>query len=134
MNPGANQIRVAIVDDHEIFRRILRVVLEGQRGIDVIAEAENGLAAIEMVENYRPDVVILDIQMPFMNGVEATKIIKSKFPATRIIVLSTYTDDGVRVLALEAGASHCLSKEFNPSGLISVIRNCVRGSTQPTSP
>ena len=134
MTLETNPIRVGIVDDHEIFRKVIQVVLEGQRGISVVAEAENGLRAIEMVEQHRPDVVLMDINMPFMNGVTATQIIKSQFPETCIIVLSTHTDDCTRLHSLEAGASHCLSKAFNPSGLINVIRNSFLEPTQASSP
>ena len=112
------QIRVAIFDDHAVFRKVLRIILEKQHDLTLVAEADNGLTAVEMVDEHRPDVVLMDINMPVVNGLDATGIITSKYPRTRVVILSMHSDDGVRVRAKEVGASHFLSKDCQPKGLI----------------
>ncbi len=118
-----DQIRIGIVDDHAVVREGLRCILQSQSRMLIVAEAENGLAALEMVDQHRPDVILMDINMPVMDGLEATRIITAKHPQTKVVVLSMHTDDGIRVQAQEAGASHFLSKDCNPQAIADVIRN-----------
>ena len=117
-----DQIRVGIVDDHVVFRQSLRSILVTYRDLVVIGEADNGLAALEMADEHRPDVILMDLNMPLMDGLQATEIITSKHPRTKVVVLSMHTDDGVRALAREVGASHFLSKDSNLKGIADVIR------------
>jgi two-component system response regulator DegU len=116
-------IKVAIVDDHEVFRKCIRVIIEREPDFALVAEADNGLSALEMVNEHRPSVVLMDLNMPVMDGFSATSIIKSRFPQIRVMVLSMHSDEGIRVRAMEAGASHFLSKDCNPSGIVNLIRS-----------
>ncbi len=119
-----NKIRIAIVDDHAVLRNGVACILRNQPDLAVVAEAENGLIAIEMVDRLLPDVVLMDLNMPVMDGYAATKIIKAKHPQVKVIVLSMHNDDGVRARALEAGACHFLSKDCTPAGIVAAIRHC----------
>ena len=119
-----NHIRVMLVDEQPVFRGSLKLMLKTEPGISVVAEAGDGLAALEAVELYKPDVVVLDIRLPQLTGAEATKAITQRHPGTKVIVLTLLTDDGTRVKALEAGAHFCLSKESHSKGLLAVIKAC----------
>jgi two-component system response regulator DegU len=119
-------IRVLVVDDSAVFRNCLRNLLQNQTDITVVAEAENGLAAIASVEEYRPDIVLMDISMPIMGGIKATHMITSKHPQSRVIMLSMHSDDSVRTAAREAGATRFFMKDGQSKGLIEVIRSTYR--------
>src|SRR5512138_1021805 len=114
----ASPVRVAVVDDHAVFRQCIRHLIGQAPDLALIAEAENGLAAVEIVDAHRPDVVLMDLNMPIMDGFEATRIITAKYPRTRVVVLSMHSDDGIRVRALESGACHFLSKDCRPAGIV----------------
>jgi len=117
-------IRIAIVDDHADFRKALRSQLERDKTLDVIGEADNGLDAITLVKDFRPEVVLMDLNLPVADGFDATSVITEEYPATKVIVLSMHTLDDVRERALEAGASNFLSKDCSPKGIVTAIRNC----------
>lgn len=114
-------VRVAIVDDQQMFRQSLRLVLERESGLKVVAEADNGQSAIAIVEEHRPDVVLMDIRMPVMNGIDATRIITSRFPETRVIILSMHQDQTFAAQACQAGACRCLCKDCNPKDILDAI-------------
>jgi two-component system response regulator DegU len=116
------EYRVAIVDDHATFRQALKILLERVLGFCVIAEAENGRNGIKVVEEHKPDVVLMDISMPIMNGFEATKIIASRFPHTRVVILSMRCDREIIRSSYQAGASDYLCKGCSPKEIRSAIK------------
>ncbi len=122
-------IRVLACDDHELFRRGLRMVLEVEDGIEVVAEAEDGEAAVRLVEELAPDVVLMDVRMPRMDGVESTKIIRQRFPTTRIIVLSASDEEDDVFGAFQAGANGYLLKEVSIEEVAGAVRSVHRGDS-----
>lgn len=117
-------IRIAIADGYDVFRNTFRILLEREPDFEVIAEATDGLAAVLMAEQHKPDVVLVDVSLPRLDGFEVTRVIASKFPQTKVIAITMYSDDGTRVKALEAGACYCFSKDGIFKGLLAVIRSC----------
>ena len=107
----------------------LRSMLKLDPRLTLVAEAENGSAAIAMVEEHRPDVVLMDITMPVMNGIDATRIITTKFPDTRVIVLSMNRDKAYLDTAYQAGAFRCLPKCCSPDELFKAITDDFPGVT-----
>ncbi|MBT3713365.1 MAG: response regulator transcription factor, partial [Anaerolineae bacterium] len=97
-------IRILLVDDHKIVRQGVRAFFDAQEGIEVIGEAGSGAAAVKMIEEHVPDVVLMDLIMPGIDGVEATRLAKSISPRTQIVVLTSYHDDEHIFPALQAGA------------------------------
>ena len=123
-------IRIGLVDDHPAFRDSFRHLLERESDLSVVAVAGDGLAAIELVKQHQPDVVVTDVRLPRMDGLEATREIATKHPGTKVVVMTLFTDDGTRVKALEAGAHHCLAKESNFQGMLAAIRGCRNSNLQ----
>ena len=97
-------IRVLIVDDHAVVRQGLRHILQEQKDVEVMGEAEDGLGALKKIRDLRPDIVLLDIAMPRLNGLEAVRLIKEKFPRTQIVILSMYKKEAYVHEALSSGA------------------------------
>ena len=120
-------ITVMLVDDHEIVRQGVRFFLETHPDFSVIAEADSGLTAIKLAEEKIPDVVLMDLLMPEMGGVEATRRIKDLSPRTQIVVLTSYHDDEHIFPALQAGAISYVLKDVRMEELADVIRRAVRG-------
>jgi NarL family two-component system response regulator LiaR len=120
-------IRVLIADDHPVVRRGLRGFLETYADIEVVAEAENGAQAVALAREHVPDVILMDLLMPEMDGVEAIGHIVAFSPASRIIVLTSYTEDEYLFPAMRAGALGYLLKDVEPEELVSAIRAAVRG-------
>jgi two-component system, NarL family, response regulator len=110
MSTAPRMIRILAVDDHALLRRGLAAVINAEPDMKLVAEASSGEEAVEKFRNHRPDVVLMDIQMPGLNGVEATHSILSEFPDARIIVLTTYHGDAQVLRALRAGARAYLLK------------------------
>jgi len=121
-------IRVAIADDSAAVRMSLRSMLKLDPRLTLVAEAENGSAAIAMVEEHRPDVVLMDITMPVLDGIEATRIITSKFPGIRVIVLTAHSSESIAAKAFKAGASHLLTKGCSAEEILDAIMICFLGS------
>jgi DNA-binding NarL/FixJ family response regulator len=121
-------IKVLIVDDQPILREGLKSLLSTCEDIDVIAEAGNGKEAIEQLTHVTPDVILMDIRMPVLNGVEATKHIKEKYPSVIIIILTTFDDDQYILDALRNGASGYLLKDMGIQQLAAAIRDGVSGN------
>lgn len=121
-------IRIGIADDHAVFRKTLRSTIVLQPGVAVVAEAEDGSSAIAMVEKHRPEIVLMDISMPVLDGIEATRIIRSKFPDTKVIVLTMHTDDCYFSSAYQAGACSLLPKGCTKNELLRTIRDCLYDS------
>jgi DNA-binding NarL/FixJ family response regulator len=119
-----NKIRVMLVDDHLMFREKLFNWIGKYLDMHIVGEAANGLEAVTMARSLYPDVILMDVRMEKMNGLEATKIIMSELPKTCIIGLSI-NDDRETVSAMKAaGAAYCFSKDCNMNHLLSAIRNC----------
>ena len=122
-------IRIIIADDHEIFRDGFKVLLRGLAEVRLVGEAINGKELIKLTEDFQVDVVITDIKMPEMDGITATKIIKTQFPEIKIITLSMFDDDASIVDMLEAGASGYVLKNTNKAELLEAIKTVYAGNT-----
>ena len=120
-------IRVLLVDDQDILVEGLRLILGREAGIEIIGTANNGRKAYEACKWSRPDVVLMDIKMPEVNGVEATGMIKKDFPEVKIIVLTTFNDDEYIYEALKNGASGYLLKDASPAEIAGAIRAAYKG-------
>lgn len=120
-------IRVLIVDDHAIVREGLRTLLSEEEELDVIGEASNGAEAVGVIATHRPDVVLMDLMMPVMDGVEATRRVRQQTPASRVIVLTSFRDDQLVQDAIRAGATGYLLKDVLKGDLLSAIRRAARG-------
>ena len=122
------KIRLMIVEDHPLFGAGLKRVLELEDDIEIVAEARTGKQAVELAEQYHPDVVIMDINLPEMNGLQATREITSRFDDIGVIVITAYHDDEQLFHALRAGAMAYYSKDVQPSELIPAIRQVAKGN------
>jgi NarL family two-component system response regulator LiaR len=123
-------IKVLIVDDHQVVRQGLRTFLELHEDIRVVGEAGNGEEAVAMAARLAPDVILMDLVMPGMDGITATSRIKSIHPATRVIALTSFTEDDKIFPALQAGASSYLLKDVTPDELVEAIRAAHHGETR----
>lgn len=123
-----NRISVLLVDDHPIVRNGVKSYLEVLDDMEVIGEASSGEEAIEFVKNNLPDVILMDLIMGGMNGVEATKIIKQIVPSTQVVVLTSHHDDSLVFPALKAGAISYVLKVISPEELANVIRMASKGT------
>jgi len=123
------KIRVLVVDDHTIVRDGICALLRLAGDIEVVGEAANGREALEMVRKLMPDVMLIDIAMPNMNGLEATRHIRKEFPRVRVLVLTQYDDKEHVFWAIEAGAIGFISKTAASSELVSGIRSVYRGDS-----
>ena len=121
------KIRILVVDDHPVLRDGVAAILANQADMEMVGEARNGGEAVERFRALRPDVTLMDLQMPGMNGVAAIAAIRSDYPGARIIVLTTYTGDVQAVRALKAGAVGYLLKNSLRTELIDAIRDVHRG-------
>jgi len=122
-----DKIKVLLVEDHTIVRKGLRAILDGEEGIEVIEEAENGREAVAKVEQLRPDVVLMDISMPILNGLEATRQIRKRFPEVKVLILTMHTNEEYIFQILRAGASGYVVKQAVPTELVSAIHDVYRG-------
>src|SRR5579872_3498858 len=120
-------IRILLADDHTVVRKGLCLLLEGHAGFKVVAEASNGREAVTMAEAHNPDVAVLDIAMPMLNGIEAARQICDKAPQTAIVFLSMHSDEGYVLKALKAGARAYLLKDSAEYDLISAIKAVSEG-------
>ena len=121
-------IRVLLADDHRMLREGLRRSLT-EEGFDIVGEAENGEQAVRMVAELQPDVVLMDVSMPEMDGVEATRLIGGSFTATQVIMLTMHADKEVLADAIRAGASGYLVKDCSTEEIAEAIRMAVQGDT-----
>ncbi len=122
-------ISVLIVDDHAVVRQGLATFLELQDDIEVVGEASNGLEAIEQAKQLKPDIILMDLEMPQMDGIEATRQIRVQYPESKIIVLTSFATNNKIVPAIKAGASSYELKDVSPSDLVDAIRMTYQGET-----
>jgi DNA-binding NarL/FixJ family response regulator len=122
------KISVLLVDDHTVVRQGLRALLNSEEDIDVIGEAENGRQAVMLARKTPPDVVVMDVAMPLLNGLEATRQILKISPSTKVLVLTSYGDDDCVKQLMEAGASGYLIKQTAANDLLKAIREVQRGN------
>jgi two-component system response regulator NreC len=121
------KIRILLADDHTVVRKGLRLLLESQDGFEVIADACDGRETIAFAEQHQPDVVVLDVAMPILNGIEAARQISAKFPNTAIVFLSMHSDEGYVLKALKSGARAYLLKDSAEYDLIAAIKAVSEG-------
>jgi two-component system, NarL family, response regulator NreC len=120
-------IRLLLVDDHRMMREGLRSLLEAHGGLEVVAEADNGRDAVRKARGVKPDVVVMDIGMKDLNGVEATRQLRAELPRVPVVVLSTYAHEDYVLRALEAGASAYVLKISAPGELVEAIESVAKG-------
>src|SRR5215470_5855742 len=116
------KLRILLADDHVVMRTGLRALLERQPNLEVVGESENGRETIELVTSLKPDVVVMDVGMPVLNGIEATKTIVTQHPTTAVVILSMHVDESYIMRALKAGARGYLLKDSAPADLINAIQ------------
>ncbi len=121
------KIRVLVADDHAVFREGIRLLLETRGGFEVVGEAAAGEEAVALTRSLRPDVVLMDIGMPGMNGLEATRLIQAEHPDSRVLILTIHGTDEYFFRALEAGASGYVLKEAASSDLVNAIESIHQG-------
>ena len=122
-------IRVILADDHAVVRKGIREFLEESGDIRVVAEASDGVEAVALVAEHQPDVAVLDVQMPGVTGIEATRLIKAENPAVRVLVLTAYDDDPYIFALLQAGASGYILKTADSRELVRAVRAVFRGES-----
>jgi DNA-binding NarL/FixJ family response regulator len=127
--PDRRPIRVLLADDHGVVREGLRTYLALQDGLEVVGEAADGEEAVREAERLRPDVVLMDLVMPKLDGVEAMRELRARLPDTRVIVLTSFTDDERLLPAIQAGAAGYLLKNVQPAELARAVRLAHAGDT-----
>jgi two-component system response regulator NreC len=126
---GPSHIKVLIVDDHTLLRQALRMMLERQEGIEIVGEATNGRDAVEAAERLHPDVVLMDMVMPGLNGIEATRQIVRYVPGCRVLILTAYLEDERLLESLRSGAAGYVVKRSDLDELLLAIHSVHRGNT-----
>lgn len=116
-------IKYAIADDHEVFRQGLKLVLEDDRSLKFVCEAENGFALLKLIRKHEPDVALLDLKMPAMDGFATTKEIRKEFPEMKILILTMFDEEQFIISMLEAGANGYLTKNANPDEIKQAIHS-----------
>jgi DNA-binding NarL/FixJ family response regulator len=122
-------IRVLLCDDHELVRLGIRSVLETNDDVEVVGEAGDGPSAVAAVEKLAPDVVVMDIRMPGASGIEACREIRSRFPDTRVLMLTSFADDEALFSSIMAGASGYVLKQIHGSDLVDAVRTVAGGGS-----
>ncbi|MET3292380.1 UNVERIFIED_CONTAM: DNA-binding NarL/FixJ family response regulator [Brevibacillus sp. OAP136] len=124
------KIKILLVDDHAVVLRGLQFFLSMQKDFEIVGEAENGKEALEKVASCQPDVVLMDMVMPVMDGIEATRLIKKTYPDVKILVLTSFSDQDYVLPALQAGAVGYLMKDMKPDQIVEAIRGSYSGNIQ----
>ena len=120
----ATPIRIVVVDDSPLYRRVICTMLKEEPNLQVVAEAGDGVYAIQAVKTHRPDVVLMDIIMPVIDGIEATRSITSNFPETKVIVFTMFIDQTYSDMAFKAGACRFITKDCGKEKLLDAIKGC----------
>jgi DNA-binding NarL/FixJ family response regulator len=120
-------IRIIIVDDQRLMREGLSMILDLEQTLEVVALASNGVEAIELVKQHRPDVVLMDIRMPILDGVQGTTQILAAYPKTKILMLTTFHDKDLIISAMQSGARGYLLKDMPSEAIVQAIRSVYRG-------
>ncbi len=128
-NRGTHPIRILLVDDHAVIRQALRMLLGSQPELEVVGDVENGREAVQAVEKLNPDVVLMDVVMPGLNGLEATRQIRRSSPGTRVVMLTGFVDEDQLLDSLRSGASGYVIKKSDVSELILAIQTVHRGNS-----
>jgi DNA-binding NarL/FixJ family response regulator len=123
------KLRLMLVDDQSLFREALRTLLALEPGFEIAAEAENGQRAVTLAQLHQPDVILMDLRMPLMGGVEATRQVLAKAPAARVVVLTTFEEDEEIFAALRAGAVGYLLKACSAEKLCDAVRAAAQGTS-----
>src|SRR5882762_10237501 len=126
---SARRITVLLADDHQLVREGFRSLLKHERDIEVVGEAENGRQAVQLTRKLRPNVVLMDIAMPLLNGLEATRQIRKEFPDSRVLILSAHSDDAYVEQVTALGAAGFLLKQTSSHNLATAIREVEKGKT-----
>lgn len=121
-----NKLKVMIVDDHLVVREGLRQLLEIDDEIEVVAEATNGFECLRLLEECRPDIVLMDVKMPGIGGIETTRLVCERYPDVKVIMLTIYDDDQYVIEAIQAGAKGYILKDANRDELIRAIHHVMR--------
>ncbi|ETT32935.1 MULTISPECIES: response regulator transcription factor [unclassified Paenibacillus] len=124
-----NSYKILIVDDHMVVREGLKMILETDDRFEIAGEAENGQAALRLIDELSPDVVLLDLNMPVMSGEETLQALKARHSEIPVIILTTYNEDGLMINALALGAKGYLLKDTSRDELFRTIESAIRGST-----
>ncbi|MEC2055467.1 response regulator transcription factor [Peribacillus psychrosaccharolyticus] len=120
---------IIIIDDHQLFREGVKRILDFEASFDVVAEGDDGSEAMSLVEAHHPDVVIMDINMPRINGVEATRLLIERYPDTKVIILSIHDDENYVTHALKTGAQGYLLKEMDADALVDAVKVVADGGS-----
>lgn len=120
---------ILIIDDHQLFREGVKRILDFEKDFEVVAEGDDGEDAVRLVEQYHPDVVVMDINMPHMNGVEATTKLIERFPDVKVLILSIHDDESYVTHALKTGARGYLLKEMDADALIEAVKVVADGGS-----
>jgi NarL family two-component system response regulator LiaR len=129
-NSEGKKIRVLVVDDHAIVRQGLRTFIDLQSDMEVVGEGTNGIEAVELATQLNPDVILLDLIMPEMDGVEATRKILEGVPQSRVLILTSFAEDDKVFPAIRAGAHGYLLKDIQPNDLVQAVRESYQGKAQ----
>jgi two-component system, NarL family, response regulator DegU len=121
--------KIAIIDDHQLFREGVKRILDFEPNFEVVAEGDDGSEALSLVETYRPDVIIMDINMPKINGVEATRELIDHYPDSKVLILSIHDDENYVSHALKTGATGYLLKEMDADALIDAVKVVADGGS-----
>ena len=133
MPESTEPIRILLVDDTALFRTAIAELVDGQDGLTVVGEAENGLEAVEKARALKPDVVVMDVEMPVMDGVEATRLIREQMPGVKVVMLTVSESDDHLFDAIRFGAQGYLLKNLRPAELYDLVRAVMRNEP-PLSP
>ncbi|WP_027409274.1 response regulator [Anoxybacteroides tepidamans] len=121
--------RIIIIDDHQLFREGVKRILQFEEQFEIVAEGADGSEALALVEQYKPDIVIMDINMPNVNGVEATRQLVETYPNTKVVVLSIHDDENYVMHALKTGASGYLLKDMDADTLVEAVKVVAEGGS-----
>ena len=126
MREPTESLRILLADDTALFRRSIAELIDQQDGLTVVGEAENGLEAVEKARALRPDVVVMDVEMPVMDGVEATRLIREQMPGVKVVMLTVSESDDHLFDAIRFGAQGYLLKNLRPAELYDLVRAVMR--------